>query len=326
MDAKVQAAWIAGGVSLLTALFSIALTLYTQWRTAENNRKRDEAMLAMKAQTDADLTRLGATLSLERDEKAARRDYTYDALKRLYSEVNPLMFRLREHCEGSLWRIRRIVREDIEVATDRHLLTSTQRLVAPLVIAQELQRHLTSVDLQLDPTMKAQYIVARELLWILHEGTTIAEADPVIDYRTADGHKEPRQHLTFAQLQRLVDVFTQSDANGVRRPIKLSELGDRKGDQQVAEVLNRMKTLFTSSSASSTPVLWRLLLAQASLMHVLIDLVDRGSANVERVLPVDIEDFAWSPVRGQSFEAQIRAVDSYLRQKLTRAGLIVTES
>ena len=212
--------------------------------------------------------------------------------------------------------IRRIVREDIEVATDRHLLTSTQRLVAPLVIAQELQRHLTSVDLQLDPTMKAQYIVARELLWILHEGTTIAEADPVIDYRTADGHKEPRQHLTFAQLQRLVDVFTQSDTDGVRRPIKLSELGDRKGDQQVAEVLNRMKTLFTSSSASSTPVLWRLLLAQASLMHVLIDLVDRGSANVERVLPVDIEDFAWSPVRGQSFEAQIRAVDSYLRQKL----------
>jgi len=80
-----------------------------------------------------------------------------------------------------------------------------------------------------------------------------------------------------------------------------------------------------SSSASATPVLWRLLLAQASLMHVLIDLVDRGAANVQRVLPVDIDEFAWGPGDGPSFEAEVGAVDSYIREKLARARLIVTE-
>jgi hypothetical protein len=323
MDARVESAWIAGGVAILTALFSVALTVYVQTKTARENRERDAEIASMKARTDMELSRLSATLAQQRDEAAARRDYTYEALKRLYREVNPLLFRLREHCVGSLDRIRRIVREDFQVASEQHLLTSTQRLVAPLVVAQELQRHLSAVDLSVDPTIRAQYIVSRELLWILHEGPAIASADPAIAYREEDKPEEhvPRQHLTFAQLQRLVDVFTVPDADdGTRRPLKLIELEDRQGRDELANVLKRVKTLFASASAASTPVLWRLLIAEASLMHVLVDLIDRGSANVERVLPIDIEGFEWQPGAGPSFKSQVGAVDSYLREKLGSIG------
>jgi hypothetical protein len=183
---------------------------------------------------------------------------------------------------------------------------------------------MTAVDLSVDATIKAQYIVSRRLLWILHEGKAIALVPPAIPYQGEGAPGEHRQHLTFAQLQRLVDVFTKQEKDGTRRPLQLNELEDRQGEKGISGVLDHMKKLFTSASASSAPVLWRLLIAQASLMHVLIDLVDRGSATVDRVLPHDIDNFAWTPGDcGESFESQKGAVDTFLRERLSRDGLEV---
>jgi hypothetical protein len=315
MDPAVVAALLTGSVSLLVAVFSVTFTARTQAKTAKENSARDK-----------ELARLNASLVQRRDEEAAQRDYTYDARKRLYTEVNPLLFRLRELCPGSIWRIRRIVNEDIEVRSEYHARTSTQRLVGPLVVAQEIQRHMTAVDLRVDPTIKAQYIVSRELLWILHEGKAIAAAPPAITYRGEGGPEEPRQHLTFAQLQRLVDAFTKKEKDGTRRPLKLNELEDRKSEEEIANVLRQMKDLFASASPSSAPVLWRLLIAQASLMHVLVDLVDRGSATVAGVLPANIVDFAWHRGGGPSFESQVGAVDTFLRGRLSGAGLLLAST
>lgn len=315
MDPAVVAALLTGSVSLLVAVFSVMFTARTQAKTAKENSARDK-----------ELARLNASLVQRRDEEAAQRDYTYDARKRLYTEVNPLLFGLRELCPGSIWRIRRIVNEDIEVRSEYHARTSTQRLVGPLVVAQEIQRHMTAVDLRVDPTIKAQYIVSRELLWILHEGKAIAAAPPAITYRGEGGPEEPRQHLTFAQLQRLVEAFTKKEKDGTRRPLKLNELEDRKSEKEIANVLRQMKDLFASASPSSAPVLWRLLIAQASLMHVLVDLVDRGSATVADVLPANIVDFAWHRGGGPSFESQVGAVDTFLRGKLSGSGLLLAST
>jgi len=315
MDPAIVVALITGSVSLLVAVFSLTFTARTQAKTAKENSARD-----------TELARLTASLAQQRDEEAAQRDYTYDARKRLYTEVNPLLFRLREVCPGSIWRIRRIVNEEIAVGSDYHARTSAQRLAGPLVLAQEIQRHMTAVDLRVDPTIKAQYIVSRELLWILHEGKAIAAAPPAIRYRGEGTPEEPRQHLTFAQLQRLVDVFTEQEEDGARRPLKLSELEDRKSEKDIANVLHRMETLFASASPSSTPVLWRLLIAQASLMNVLVDLVDRGSAMVAGVLPANIGDFAWHRGDGPSFESQVGAVDTFLRGRLSGSGLFLAST
>jgi hypothetical protein len=314
MDPAVVVALITGLVSLLVAVFSVTFTAHVQTKTAVD-----------KAATDVRLTQLNASLTQQRDEEAARRDYTYDARKRLYAEVNPLLFSLRELCEGSSWRVRRIVSENILVCSGNRVRTTAQRLAAPLVVAQEIQRHMTAVDLRVDPITKAQYIVSRELLWNLHEGKKIAKVDPLIPYVGEGASYEPRQHLTFAQLQRLVDAFTKPEENGTksgtRRPLKLSELEDQKADEDIADVLHRMATLFASASASSTPVLWRLLIAQVSLMHVFVDLVDRDSATVNGVLPPDIRAFEWQPETDPSFESQVGAVEMYLRERLSRSGL-----
>lgn len=324
MEPAVQAALTAGTISFVTALASLVATLTFQKKNADRMERAEKEARTARAETDEAMTRLSAQLERQRDEEAARRDYRYDALRHLYADVNPVLFRLREECAGSLRRVRRILREDIRVDTDRHLLTSAQRLVAPLVLAQELQRHLTSVDLRLDAAIRAQYIVGRELLWNLHEGTYIAVLDPEIPYRPLGvEHKEPRQHLTYAQLQRLVNVLTEQEADGTRRPLGLTELEDRADDADVAAALARLRRLFADASASTTPVLWRLLLAQASLMHILIDLVDRGDGTVRAVLPPDMREFDWSDRDpGPAFGAEVDAVDRYLRDKLEKAGIL----
>jgi hypothetical protein len=328
MEPAVQAALVAGAISFATALTSLVVTLVFQRRTADRIQRNELEARTAKAETDEAMARLGAQLERERDEEAALRDYRYDALRHLYADVNPVMFRLREECAGSVRRVRRILRGDIRVDTDRHLLTSAQRLVAPLVLAHELQRHLTSVDLRLDAALRAQYIVARELLWNLHEGTYIAEVTPEIPYRPlGNERKEPRQHLTYAQLQRLVNVLTEHDADGARRPLGLTELEDRAGDPDVAAGLARLRHLFAGASASTAPVLWRLLLAQSALMHILIDLVDRGDGTVLAVLPPGVREYDWTDRDpGRSFDAEVDAVDRYLREKLAKAGLPVRTS
>jgi hypothetical protein len=347
MDAKVEAAWIAGLLSLATAVISIVLTTYTQWRNgkqqaeterevatfrAETDRelqemraKTDHDLAVLRAETDRRLAEQTAALDRKRDNATARRDYKYVALKRLYTEVNPLLFRLREYCEGSVWRVRRVVRGDIKVHSDNHLRTTTQRLVAPLVLASELQRRLTAVDLRVDPAIRAQYIVSRELLWILHEGTRLAEVDPVITYRlkdTSGNIQEPRQHLTFAQLQQLVDVFTATSDDGTRRAMKLTELEDRCREPEVARALNHVESMFAAAYRSPRPVLWRVLIAQASLMCILIDLVDRvdqSSATIERILPKNVDDFA--PPSDPDFKLETRAVETYLAARFSSSGL-----
>jgi hypothetical protein len=306
MDPAVVAALITGLVSLLVAVFSIWFTTHTQAKMAKENSARDKELLL-----------LNASLTKQREEEAAQREYAHDAVK----HVKPLLYHLSELCEESINRVRRIVNEEIEVRTTYHVLTTAQRLAGPLVVAQELQRQMTTVDPSVDPVVMTQYIVSRELLWNLHDGIGIAAAPPAI--RAAEDAPEvPRQHLTSAQLQSFVDVFTIQGEDGTRRPLKITELEELRSKKSIAEVLARVGKLFELASPSSTPVLWRLLIAQASLMYVLVDLVNRNSATVHGVLPANIKDFAWHPGGDSpSFESQVDAVDAYLRMKLSRSGL-----
>jgi hypothetical protein len=323
VDPAIVVALVAAGVSVL----SIVVTAWAQVWTAIRLDRSAASAAEVKKQTELELAELSTKLAVGKDQASARTAYNFEARKRLYADVNPLLFRLREQCAGSVRRVRRIVREDIVVDTPRHVLTSTQRIVGPLVLSQELQRHLTAVDLRLDEAIRAQYVVSRELLWILHEGTSIAAAEPPLTYRRDRRmEQEPRQHLTFAQLQRIVDAMTTKDEDGTRRPLTIVELEDRQQEPAIAAVLARMQRLFANSSPQATPVLWRLLLAQACLMEVLTDLVDRSAETIGRVLPVDIDDYRWSGADGATFASQIDAVDNYLRAKLNRAGFTGLDS
>src|SRR6476646_9020062 len=97
MASDVQSAWIAAGASIAVSMVSLAAAVWTNVR-AERARREQNA-------TAAELERLKSSLSAENDAAKAKRDYEYEARKRLYAELYPLSFQLHEAARGAHNRI-----------------------------------------------------------------------------------------------------------------------------------------------------------------------------------------------------------------------------
>ena len=97
-----------------------------------------------------DLEAYKDTLTETQAERAARRDYQYEARKRLYQQYEPLLFQLVEHCESAKERIYSLARSakegDLEKVGwlskwDEYYLYSTiYFLLSPLVIFKLMQQ------------------------------------------------------------------------------------------------------------------------------------------------------------------------------------------
>jgi hypothetical protein len=155
-NATVIAAAIAAVASLIVAIFSFLSTQHNQ----------------------RELESLKADLTEKQAEKDARRDYQYEARKRLYQQYEPLFFQLVEFSDNALWRIYSLARTAREgkLGPDRiswlspksfyynYYTTSTiYKLLSPLVFLKLIQRRLTLVDLAVDPHINDQYALAKWL-------------------------------------------------------------------------------------------------------------------------------------------------------------------
>lgn len=156
--ADVESAWIAAGASMLVSAISLGTAVWTGMRSAATNR---------------DLEVLKSRLSAENDAAKAKRDYEYDARKRLYTDLYPLAFQLQETARSAQNRIRNIALacrggwlaegpDNWMTGTDPYYFTSViYTLVAPLAIYELMTRKLTSLDLTLDEDLRRQHFIAR---------------------------------------------------------------------------------------------------------------------------------------------------------------------
>ena len=255
------------------------------------NKRTQTEQLKLKAELD-DLAR----------EEGAWRSYWFEARKRLYTDVRPLLFQIAEYSYLGRDRIVRVLKD--EVRPHDQVGNTALRIFAPLVLGRELQRRLTNVDLALDKSVSAQYGVIREMLTNLHEGRAIADVEPKIRYRVDDGlDNEPRGNLTWAQLDRVIELFTVREKEGLTRPSRQGELDDMLDHpQETAEkpadwprkILSVVNDLFGDLPPNSSRVLGRLLLAQSAFMHVLIDMQTRDASDPpSSVLPVGSDEITW---------------------------------
>jgi hypothetical protein len=83
LEIKFWVALIAAAASLIVALISHVSTRENQTALETLRRRFDD----------------------EKAEKDAKRDYEYDARKRLYEQCGPILFQLVEHCEAAYFRI-----------------------------------------------------------------------------------------------------------------------------------------------------------------------------------------------------------------------------
>jgi hypothetical protein len=290
-------ALVAGAFALLVSAAAALFAAVSQRRLAEDfasaNTVRDQRLLALERETIRD---------------SAVRSYEYEARKRLYAELRPLMFQLREYCIPATERIRLILTGDI-VVTSRDVLSSMHRICCPLVNLREIERRVLDVDVALEPALRAQYAVACELELNLHAGRALAATLPAIEDYWPDNGPAHRQHLTHAEVEGLEELLT----GPAGRPLRHSELAcDGRLDPAVR--------LFEGASPATTPVLWRLLLAQAALMNVLVEMVDQNTSWPRALLPGDIDRYGWAG--SPDFPAEKGAVERYVWDRLRQLAVL----
>ena len=107
-------------------------------------------------------------------EQDARRDYEYEARKRIYHELEPLIFMHVEDSDRAYNHIKELANMarlgtlsanltfSADLTEDNYYLKATiYKLIRPMAVFRLMQQHLTSYDLQLDDYFRLQYILAK---------------------------------------------------------------------------------------------------------------------------------------------------------------------
>jgi len=243
----------AGGASATTAIVIAVISLVASVLTAV-------VAGIVKVRSDDRITRLTKRLDEEGRERDARRDYEYEAKKRLYEQCEPLLFQALELSESardrvvSLARSARngVIRPDGTgwLAAPGYYFTSTAYwLLAPMTTFKLLQSRLTSVDLGLEPRLREQYELLKVLYLSFTNDFDLARAKPELDYepdRTDPG--EPNREQLLADEPQVAAVPAP---HGARHSASswLSSTSEEARSTRSAASSTRSSTAFIRSSS-----------------------------------------------------------------------------
>lgn len=298
--AETNAALIAAGASLVVALVSAVAAYRAQSRTLAN---QSELQRYQK-----DLKRLQAELDERKAERDARRDYEYEALKRLYAECSPLVFALTEQSTSlrdRIWSLAQAASagnldqgQDSWLTSERpryYRLSTEYRLVAPIATFKLLQRRLTQLDLSLDPSMRLIYLLARQASRILSDDFALANCEGFVlpyDPHAADAEQrattEPAAYVQQGVPSGILDIAAEAllihDKDAPTRVASYMEFEHARRDPttQIGRAFARIEYLVCDFHPRERPVLWRVLLTIASLHRAIGMAADREQLELSR--------------------------------------------
>jgi hypothetical protein len=271
-------------IALIASVTSLAVAFFTFLYTRANQR---------------DIERIKAQFAEEKSEKDARRDYEYEARKRLYQECEPLFFQLAECSETALFQIQSLAERSREgnlesesegyLSKNSYYLKSTiYNLLKPLVIYKLVHSRLTLIDLQVDAKIRLQYVFAKLLYRTFTRDMTIAALDPKLQYHPYDENwrelrkHEPqeyyRQGFTLGRLDNALDSFIQTDDKGINSIIsfgRFEEIFETVKPEHVNSSLGAARDVFFQFHPQKRPVLWRELICQAHVYQCLLNIKDQ---------------------------------------------------
>jgi hypothetical protein len=312
MSSEVVIALIAAFASVVVSVITAVLTYLT------------------KRRTDADLAQLNHSFTLARSERDAQRDYEYEARKRLYAELQPLMFQLVERCNRSFERIQAVASWAREDKMDRFdkmweddpypMISTVWDLISPLVLVRLSQTKLTFVDLTTDSFVRSQYVLARALYDIWTRGNELADVRPVLEYDDTVG--ETRQHILPGHLDRLLDEMILGEAGGYQYSMSFGAFSEAvlKKDSRLRDCSQRVIWVLTDFHPTHKQVLWRLLIANAHICQALIKTSTSDTAvhPLDALSPDDYDKFDWRRSNdGASHEEAIEIPFAAARRYLT---------
>lgn len=294
-----EAARVEPGVlgALIAAVTSVLVALIAAGLSAVNATK----LLRLQHAVDEQKLRLESELAEQRAVGDARRDYEYEARKRLYEQCEPVLFRAGELADSAAHRIVSLAqsarRGDLLpdgqgwLAGPGYYSTSTAYLLlAPLTVANILQRRLTTVDLGLEPRLQLQYGLLKGVHLSLTADFSLAGAAPSLRYdpdRADPGEparerllrESPEVHRRQGLYFGVLDMVTEALlVDGGSRCMSFAEFLAAWSDPHSAlhASAGDIEELFTGFHPRTRPVLWRVLVSQYLLHRLLMQVQQRG--------------------------------------------------
>jgi hypothetical protein len=290
-------------VALITAAVSLALAIFSSWASLRSQRS---------------LETLKSDLAKKQAEQDARRDYEYEARKRLYHECEPLLFQLIESSEAALNHIRgiaaRVKSADEPLYSESYYLKTTMyRLLLPCAIFKLITTRLTMVDLQIDRVIYTQYVLAKAIYLSYTDDFRLARLvkrlkyDPYVDdwqeKRKQNPQKYRRQGFASGRLDNALDALIIDDEKTGYRFVSFGQFEEKFKTLQEEDVnssLGTARDLFFEFHPSTRPVLWRILIAQALLYRGILEFSRRKEMSSSEVLAFiaslpkeEMVDFDW---------------------------------
>jgi hypothetical protein len=299
-------------IEIVIAIIALVSSVITAGISAVFNRKNEIRLKHFENE-----------LAVKRAEQDARRDYEYEARKRLYQECEPILFQFAELSESALRRIYALARNAREgnlgpnsywLSTDNYFIRSTiYRLLAPMAAFKILQHRLTTIDLELDRSINLQYTLAKNLYYTFSSATDLARSEPSIPYdpdqispefinlteskRIENRTKHPERYWLQGLKVGMLDILTEnlilSEGNAITRIKSFGEFEQEffgKGNHTETSEKNEFEvfiTLFSFFHPRTRPVLWRVLIAQAYLYNAIIHV----RSDTTKVSSLNIKDF-----------------------------------
>lgn len=265
-------------VALVAATGSLAIAAISHISTRKNQAAIEE---------------LRHKLGREKAERDARRDYEYEARKRLYEQCGPILFQLVEHSEAAYFRIIGLAEnarldnlepddEDSHLRDEYYRTSTLYRLLAPCATLKLLQRSITSVDLSLDALIWRQYTLARQAFFAFGAEFTLAKTDPLIDYDPFDAdadrkakaspEKYYRQGLPLGVMESAIEALLIAD-DGRMRLLTYAEceVAYGKKGSSVRKQFDEISFLIDEFHPRSRPIFWRILVTQACLYRSIFE-------------------------------------------------------
>lgn len=311
MDEGAIAALFTGLFAIIVAIIALIQARDGQAAARLAADQADKAAVALEG-VKADLARRGA-------DDQARRDYEYGARTRLYAVVEPLLFQVDESARVAAAEIDRLWNDDHQQrlamsADSRTALASggfigstsydctfaAYALLRPLGSYRLIQRQLTSVDLGVDPRIRAQWILLHSAYRVTghdHQlaalGRALAYEPRVSDWRTAR-QADPAQHwwqgLTQGRLDNAIDAIIDEDRTppGLITFDRFEELF-RTASEDPGSSLDKALGTFANPlfdfTPATRPVFCRIVIVQATLYRTmpLLDTLDRADLRLQDV-------------------------------------------
>lgn len=295
MTGEVQSALIAAGAAILVAIVSLGATIRTNIQSGRMQRAQ--------AVNSEDLERLKIHLSNESDSARAKRDYEYEARKRLYTELYPLAYQLHQaalHAQHRIMNLALATRDGFLAAGednwlmghDAYYFTAViHNLLAPLAIYELMTRRLTDLDLRLDYELSCLHFIAGKSYQAMRSDFDFASHPfpPIVFGSGSECYKPPevrqvdmpqqlpqrwtwRQGIYSGQISLAVDSMLIK-GGAAERVMTYAEFAKALGgtDLRIPDDCSVMKRglkplidVFLDFHPARRPVTWRILLAQGA--------------------------------------------------------------